>query len=108
MREKDAEILNYVNTHFNDPNINIMQLALMFEMSTSYLSKTFKKIAGVGLLDYIHSLRIQRAKVLLETTDKTIKAISEETGYTNSLTMIRAFKRYEGITPSEYKNLASS
>ncbi len=85
-----------------------MQLAEMHGMSTSYFSKSFKRVAGVGLLDYIHSLRIQRAKILLETADKSINAVAAEVGYTNSLTMIRAFKRYEGITPSEYKKIASS
>ncbi len=108
IREKDDKLVSYVNTHFTDPNINIMQLAEMNGMSTSYYSKSFKRVAGVGLLDYIHSLRIQRAKVLLETTDKSINVISSEVGYANSLTMIRAFKRYEGITPSEYKKIASS
>ncbi len=108
IREKDDRLLSYVNTHFTDPNINILQLAEMHGMSTSYFSKSFKRVAGVGLLDYIHSLRIQRAKILLETTDKSINAVAAEVGYTNSLTMIRAFKRYEGITPSEYKKIASS
>ena len=74
-------------------------------MRIFYLSKTFKKATGKGLLDYIHTLRIEKAKELIKSTDKSLKVIAEEVGYSNNLTLIRAFKRYEGITPSAYKEM---
>lgn len=101
--ERDAAIVAYVEKNYTDPGISIALLADHFDMSPSYLSKTFKKITGMGLLDYIHTLRLKKAKELIRDTDCSLKDISEQVGYSNNLTMIRAFKRYEGINPSTYK-----
>ncbi len=103
--ERDSAIVAYVNDNYTDSRMSIALLADIFEMSPSYLSKTFKKATGKGLLDYIHTLRIEKAKELIKSTDKSLKVIAEEVGYSNNLTLIRAFKRYEGITPSTYKEM---
>lgn len=73
-------------------------------MNGAYLSRFFKKQAGCGVLDYIHEIRIREAKRLMAETDSSIKDISEQVGYYNSLTFIRAFKRQEGCTPGQYRD----
>lgn len=71
-------------------------------LSTSYVSRSFKRLTGYGFLDYVHLKRISKAKEYL-AQDYLVKDIAEQLGYTNSLALIRAFRRYEGMAPSEYR-----
>ena len=54
-------------------------------------------------LTYIHKIRLENAKELLLKTDLTLEEISARAGCNNSVTLNRLFKKYEGITPAEYK-----
>jgi AraC family transcriptional regulator of arabinose operon len=49
--------------------------------------------------------RIERAKFYLTTTDMSIKALSDFCGYESDLHFIRQFKKKEGLTPTEYRQL---
>lgn len=100
------EILSYIDSHFQDPNLSVTVLAEHFGMSQSYLLRVFKKDFGSGLLDYIHQRRVDQSKALLKGSSKTIAEIACAIGYSNQLALIRAFKRLEGITPSEYRSLS--
>ena len=77
-----------------------------FAISVSYLSRTYKKITSIGVLDNIHMVRIARAKELLDNGVNVSEA-SARVGYQESRALIRAFKRYEGITPGQYQEMAS-
>ncbi len=97
------QLLDYVNAHFADASLSVLQMADAFDMSPSSVSRTFRQAADTGLNTYIHTLRVNRAKELMETTQDSLKRISEKVGYGNQITMIRAFKKLEGITPQEYR-----
>jgi len=99
------EIVDYIDQNFKDPNLTVASLTEHFGMSQSYLLRVFKKDSGSGILDYIHQRRVDESKLLLKNTGKTIAEIAAAIGYSNQLALIRAFKRLEGITPSEYRSL---
>lgn len=99
------DILAYVKKNYTNPDISIASIAGLFSVSVSYVSRCFKSEMGVGLLDFIHTLRIDEAKRLLKNTDLNIKDIAAQVGYYSGLTMTRAFRRYEGVTPSEYRTM---
>lgn len=101
-----SEIQQYINLHFTDPNLSVSSLAEHFKLSQSYLLRVFKKGTGSGILDYIHQRRVDESKVLLRSSKKTVAEIAEEIGYANTLALTRAFKRLEGITPTNYRNLS--
>ncbi len=107
--KQNADLVNkvkkFVGDHYYDVNLNVSYIADSFEVNPSYLSTLFKKDTGVGLLDYIHKLRIENAKKLLDQSSMNIKDVAERVGYYNSVAFIRAFKRYEGITPGKYKTI---
>jgi AraC-like DNA-binding protein len=103
-----SNVLAYVQNNFASSDISIGNIADQFNVSISYISRQFKHSYGMGLLDYIHKLRINEAKKLLEDKALTIKEIAFRVGYINSLTMSRSFKRYEGVLPSEYRMLHKS
>lgn len=99
------KILEYINEHYTD-ELSLNFLADKFNISPSYLSKIIKKRCGVGFAGYIAALRIDNAKKLLLTTNKTITDIYTESGFNNRRTFIRTFKAYVGVSPTEFKKTA--
>ena len=103
-REPDwiLAVERYINLHYQEFDISIAKISEHMNMSVSYLSRTYKKYKRIGLLDYIHKLRIQRAKELMKS-DMGLNEIALKIGYLESKSLIRSFKRYEGITPGKYR-----
>lgn len=97
-----VKVKKYIQKNYRNPDINIAHIADKFSMSVSYLGGTFKKVEGISILDFIHMLRIDECKKLL-LQDMTLKDCSDEFGYNDVKTLIRAYKRYEGITPGQYR-----
>lgn len=97
------QVVKYVRAHATDPNLSLYQLSEQFGMSQSAISRGFKNAAGSRLVDYIHLLRIEKAKHLLAETNLTVYEIADQVGYNTSWTMTRAFKRYEQLTPGAYR-----
>ena len=86
---------------FRSPEMNVSMIAGYFQINAAYYARIFKKYMGVAPLDYIHQLRMISAKELM-TKGVSVKDTASIVGYYNTLTMSRAFKRYEGITPGKY------
>lgn len=97
-------VINYVAENCLSPELSVSQISEQFQVSASYLSSSFHSQTGMRLIDFIHQQRLRKVKQLLRETDLTIAQIAESTGYYNAMTMSRAFKRYEGITPSAYRD----
>ena len=72
-------------------------------MSVNWFIHSFKEVMNVPPMQYIVSLRIAAAKGYLENSDKNINEISNIVGYENALYFSRLFKKYTGMTPTEYK-----
>lgn len=100
----EQQFICYVNENLTDPNLSVSVIADHFNMSPSYFSKRFKKASGENLLDYIHRERLNLVKQLMQKKpDSTLKELCDLVGYTSPLTLNRAFRKYEGITPSDYR-----
>lgn len=101
-------ICEYIQSHYEDNDLNISMIGDHFEMKAAYLSKLFKEQTGEGLLDYINKVRIARAKLALKQPDSQIVVVAEAVGYSHVNTFIRTFKKYEGITPGKFKEMCES
>jgi transcriptional regulator GlxA family with amidase domain len=66
-------------------------------------ARRFKKATGKRPMDYIHGLRIERAKQLIESTEQAIDEVGRDVGYEDPASFRRIFKRFVQITPSEYR-----
>lgn len=77
--------------------------AAELNLSANYLSDLLRKETGYSALNYIHSKLIELAKTELTTTDKTINEIAYRLGFEYSPHFTRMFKKYEGVTPTEYR-----
>jgi two-component system response regulator YesN len=98
------QITDYLHNHYNDVNLTQTQVADYFEVTCSSLSLQFKKRQGINMMDYLHMLRVEKAKELLSTTDMKIVKITEVVGFGNVKTFIRVFKSFTGVTPGIFRS----
>ena len=96
-----SKVRTFIDEHYQNPDLDVTFLAKEFNLTVSHLSRTYKKETGVGLLEYIHLVRISAAKKLL-AEGKTVHDTAVAVGYLDARALTRAFKRYEGITPGQY------
>ena len=107
-RQKSDEALKravaaFVNEHYDDINLNVSMLADHLNVSQSFLSTHFKRQSGINASDYIHIVRIEKAKALMADTSLSLTQIAKSIGYISDATFIRSFKKYEGLTPGAYR-----
>lgn len=102
---KDIEsAIHYFNEHFSE-EIQISEYAKSRHMSTCWFIRSFKEYMGVPPLQYLTSIRIDRAKELLKSTGYTVGEIGEIVGYENSLYFSRIFKKNVGTAPVSYRKI---
>lgn len=99
-----ARILAYVHRHYYRSTLQAQDIANDIHFSTSYMSAIFKRRMKKKLWDYITELRIESAKQLLQTTSKKRDEIAYDIGYESPEHFSRMFKRYTGISPTEYRH----
>ena len=93
---------HYFKENYNK-QIFIEQYAEEHLMSVNWFIHSFKSVMKMSPMQYIISLRISAAKGYLENSLKNIAEISNEVGYENALYFSRLFKKYTGVTPTEYR-----
>lgn len=98
-----ALIYGYMQENFRKGNLSLNMLAEEFQISPSTLSREFQKNTGQGFLELLHGMRVETAKYEIQHTDVSLKEIAASVGYSNVLTMTRAFKKYVGCTPGEFR-----
>lgn len=96
-------IVKYIDNNYSNCNLSLELLADHMEISYHYLSRLFKEFMGTNFVSYLTLIRLEKAKELLKSTDFTIEAIAEKTGFLGSNSLIRAFKKYYDITPGKYR-----
>jgi transcriptional regulator GlxA family with amidase domain len=65
--------------------------------------RRFQKAAGMTPLEYVHAIRLEHAKTLLETSDATLDELAEKVGYEDATFFSRLFRRSVGLTPAQYR-----
>lgn len=97
------EVKQYILQHYTENELTAAAIAAEFRMSNSYLSRAFKEYTGSNILDYIQRLRVDKAKQLLQT--ESVRSAAQQVGFWDTQGLVRAFKKHEGVTPSEYKHM---
>ena len=88
--------MNYQN------DISLDDVANHVYLSTVHMSRLFKKETGKNLMDYINMVRIEKAKILLDTHRYKIYEIAEMVGFKDNHYFSTMFKKYVHMTPTEY------
>lgn len=94
--------IEFLEAHFNEP-ISIPQIADSVGVSSIYLNKIFKLSTGKTLSEYLNFYRINRSMELLANTGDTVAKISEAMGYHDVRSYIRFFKKFNRLTPGEWR-----
>lgn len=96
------EITDFCNKHYSE-KLSLEYLEEKLHISKYYISHVINEKMGISFNDFVNSIRINKAIILLEENDKPIKEISEEVGFLTQRTFDRAFKRQKGETAREYR-----
>lgn len=92
----------FMDSHYNKP-IKMTDIADALNIHPNYLYSVFKKTYGQTPSNYLRSIRMAQASMLLTLTDYPISMISESLGYTNPFQFSTVFKSYYGLSPSAYR-----
>ncbi|MHA6482396.1 helix-turn-helix domain-containing protein [Paenibacillus sp. strain BS8-2] len=95
-------VLDYVGDHLAE-EIYLDALAEKLNLSSGYLSTYFKDKTGSNFIEYVNETRIRKASELLLNTRSKIQEVAEAVGYRNITSFNRMFKKYTGLSPSEYR-----
>ena len=97
-----ADACRFINAHYKE-NIQLSQLAKQQYVSVSYLSRLFQKELGVTFMEYLTTVRLQRALWFLQNSTGAITDIAYETGFKNTNSFIDYFKQHYQETPGQYR-----
>ncbi|GLX79364.1 AraC family transcriptional regulator [Thalassotalea insulae] len=95
-------IQDWIDSNFQN-HVLITELAKMFGFSERNIKRRFQKSTSVSIIRYLQDVRIDKAKKLLLSTEKSIKDVSIEVGYENDSFFSRLFKRSTGVTPAVWR-----
>lgn len=101
-----AAVVAHVDESFTDPSLSLTALSDRFGLSADYLSRRFKQRTGANFLDYLNRLRVARARELLSAPHALIKRVGGAAGFASEVSFRRVFRRYEGVSPGEYRRQA--
>lgn len=88
-----------------DKDITLSYICENLGVSEPYFSKIFKDELGKNFKEYLTEYKISKAKDMLKNTSMPIYEIAGKVGYNNHNQFAKMFKKYEGITPQEYRNM---
>lgn len=97
------EVIVYIHQHIYEP-LSLSRLASHVAYSPYHFTRIFKERMGLSPLYYVSSLRLQKAKDLLLSTNLTIRDIGMEIGQQSLGTFTTRFTEKVGVTPSQFRN----
>jgi AraC family transcriptional regulator len=95
--------IDYIHAHL-DSDLSMIQIAASVNSSPTYFASLFKQATGISLHQYVIKQRVNRAKLLLETTDLPIPNIAAQVGFASSSHLTYHCKRQTGMTPKQIAN----
>lgn len=106
LNKESLDTINKINGYLNDhykEKITLTYLSEKFNYSVSYLSRLYKNTYGLNFIDIYDNLRINHSLNDLLQGNKTVQQISDEHGFEDVRSYVRAFKKINGTTPNEYR-----
>ena len=103
-KKRFVPILEYIENNYKN-TITLDELAQVAKLSKYRFCGAFKEAFGIGAIKYIIQFRIQKSKeLLLNNKNKTVDEIAKEVGFKDSSYFCCSFKKYENITPEQFRN----
>lgn len=100
--ERMKRVQEYIHSHICE-DIDIEELAGVACVTKPYLIRLFKREFATSPVQYINGKKVERAQLLLYTTEMPVKEVAYELGFSDHSYFIRMFRKVTGITPQEYR-----
>ena len=97
------QAIDFIDGHYMDEEISLNRVAHAANVSANHFSALFSQNMGQTFIEYLTSLRMDKAKELLRCTSKRSSEIAGEVGYKDAHYFSYLFKKTQGMTPSEYR-----
>ena len=101
--EAADNLKKYIDEHYRE-EISLEFLAEQFHFSREYIGRIFRAKHGFAVYEYILQVRMKQAVELLRNPKLTLPVIADFLGYSNANYFSKAFRRFYGISPSDYRN----
>lgn len=96
--------LQYLEEHYQEPNLSLARVAQQMYVGSSHLSKLFHQEVGCTFVEYVNRIRIDKVKELLIYSHLSITEIALKTGYKDCGYLGRLFRKYEGCSMRTYRD----
>jgi len=101
--KKFEEILEWIRINVAT-DISVSRISDRFSYNPDYLSRIFKQKTGMNLQEYIHNIKVLKAKAMLINSNDTIKGIAYNLGFNDEKYFMKLFKEHENLTPTQFRN----
>ena len=101
------QVCSYIESNY-DKRIGLDEIAADCSYSKFHMARIFKSVMNMTVIDYLTKVRMEKAKELLAITKDSVKVIAFRTGYSDPNYFSLTFRKYEGITPLQYRAKALS
>ncbi|WP_168735952.1 AraC family transcriptional regulator [Cohnella fermenti] len=105
-REALNQAIAFMESHYHE-DLHLEDIANIAYMSPSYFSSILRLIKGKSYIEYLSAIRMQAAMELLRCTEHNITEIASRVGYNHISHFTRMFKKYTGVTPSDFRKYPS-
>jgi len=102
------KVISCIHEHLNNTDFGPSELAIKLGFSDSQLYRKLKAITNTSTAKFIRSVRLEQAKIILQTSDKSVAEIAYATGFADPNWFGKAFKEHFSITPSNFRNRNNS
>ena len=100
--EITKKAVSFIHANFRK-NLSLNAAAEHIGVNSSYLSHVFKEDIGKGFVEYLNSIRIEKARMLIESGNVNLKSVVGKLGFSNYNYFFKVFKEFTGMTPLEYE-----
>ena len=97
-----ARCQTWIAQHYDEPS-PVTAMVRQSGLAERSFKRRFQQATGMPPLEYVHTLRLEEAKQMLESTDASIEAIASEIGYEDPGFFTRLFRRKVNLTPAQYR-----
>lgn len=99
--ETALQIKKYIDEHFSDPGLSLEQISRECSYNPKYISTIFKDRFNMGISEYLNTIRLQHAYVLMEQGFTSVKTIATMSGYKDPMYFSKVFRAKVGLSPRE-------
>ena len=97
------KLMSYVLDHYTDPSVGVKEIAEATGMSEAGVRRMFKIKRNTTPVKYLNTLRMEKAKNLLELSNLSVSDVSATTGFEDPFYFSRVFKKHYGLSPDSYR-----